>query len=147
MKYKLESALIFVSLALILSIGCTKGCSGSNKPEGAPTGQVSELKIEDLKVGDGAEATSGHSVTVHYTGTLTDGSKFDSSVDRGTPFTFNLGAGQVIPGWDKGIVGMKVHGKRKLTIPSDMAYGPQGHPPVIPPYSTLVFEVELLSVN
>ena len=108
---------------------------------------VAELKIEDIKVGDGAVATSGKTVSVHYTGTLTDGTKFDSSKDRGTPFEFNLGAGQVIAGWDKGVVGMKVGGVRKLTIPSDMAYGPNGIPGVIPGGATLIFEVELLGVK
>ena len=108
---------------------------------------VTELKIEDIKVGDGIVATSGKVVSVHYTGTLTDGTKFDSSKDRGTPFEFNLGAGQVIAGWDKGVVGMKVGGIRKLTIPSDMAYGPNGIPGVIPGGATLVFEVELLGVK
>jgi FKBP-type peptidyl-prolyl cis-trans isomerase len=86
-------------------------------------------------------------VSVHYTGTLTDGSKFDSSIDRGKPFEFQLGAGRVIKGWDQGVVGMKVGGKRKLTIPSDLAYGARGFPPVIPPDSTLVFEIELLGVR
>lgn len=108
---------------------------------------VTELKIEDIKVGDGAVATSGKVVSVHYTGTLTDGTKFDSSKDRGTPFEFSLGAGQVIAGWDKGVVGMKVGGVRKLTIPSDMAYGPNGIPGVIPGGATLIFEVELLGVK
>ncbi|MBP6980106.1 FKBP-type peptidyl-prolyl cis-trans isomerase [Candidatus Curtissbacteria bacterium] len=108
---------------------------------------MEELKIEDTVVGTGAEAVSGKEVTVHYTGTLTDGTKFDSSVDRGEPFTFNLGAGEVIEGWDKGFAGMKVGGKRKLTIPSDMAYGERGAGASIPPNSTLIFEVELLKVN
>ncbi len=105
------------------------------------------LKIEDLKVGTGAEAVAGKGVTVHYVGTLTDGSKFDSSRDRGEGFSFSLGAGQVIQGWDKGVAGMKVGGLRKLTIPPELGYGPRGFPPVIPPNSTLVFEVELLSVG
>jgi len=105
------------------------------------------LKSEDLSVGSGAEATTGKTVSVHYTGTLTDGSKFDSSIDRGKPFEFQLGAGRVIKGWDQGVVGMKVGGKRKLTIPSDLAYGARGFPPVIPPDSTLVFEIELLGVR
>ena len=105
------------------------------------------LKSEDLLVGSGDEAKAGKTVSVHYTGTLTDGSKFDSSMDRGKPFEFQLGAGRVIKGWDQGVVGMKVGGKRKLTIPSDLAYGSRGFPPVIPPDSTLVFEIELLGVR
>ncbi len=108
---------------------------------------VTELVIEDLEEGDGAEAKAGDNVTVHYTGWLTDGTKFDSSLDRGEPFTFDLGQGYVIKGWDEGVAGMKVGGKRKLTIPSDMGYGDAGAPPSIPGGATLVFEVELLSVN
>ncbi|HEX5745239.1 MAG TPA: FKBP-type peptidyl-prolyl cis-trans isomerase [Archangium sp.] len=105
------------------------------------------LQVDDVKVGTGAEATPGKTVTVHYVGTLTNGSKFDSSRDRNQGFTFRLGAGQVIQGWDKGVAGMKVGGVRKLTIPPDMGYGARGFPPVIPPNSTLVFEVELLDVR
>src|SRR5688500_4514993 len=105
------------------------------------------LKVEDLKVGTGAEATPGKTVTGHYVGTLTDGSKFDSSRDRNEGFTFPLGAGRVIQGWDKGVAGMKVGGLLKLTIPPEMGYGARGFPPVIPPNSTLVFEVELLDVR
>jgi FKBP-type peptidyl-prolyl cis-trans isomerase FkpA len=105
------------------------------------------LKIEDLKVGTGAEAKSGKHVTVHYVGTLTDGKKFDSSRDRGEGFDFTLGAGQVIQGWDQGVAGMKVGGLRKLTVPPEMGYGARGYPPVIPPNSTLIFEVELLEVG
>ncbi len=107
---------------------------------------VTELKIEELKAGTGAEAKAGQTVTVHYTGWLTDGKKFDSSLDRGDPFKFQLGAGQVIQGWDKGVAGMKVGGKRKLTIPSAMGYGERGAGGVIPPNATVVFEVELLGV-
>ena len=105
------------------------------------------LVIEDIKEGAGAEATNGSRVSVHYTGTLTDGKKFDSSHDRGTPLQFELGAGQVIKGWDQGVLGMKVGGKRKLTIPSDLAYGDRGIANVIPPGATLIFEVELMDVN
>ena len=108
---------------------------------------ANQLQIEDMKPGTGAEATAGASVTVHYVGTLTDGKKFDSSRDRGKGFDFKLGAGQVIKGWDQGVAGMKVGGLRKLTIPPELAYGERGFPPVIPPGSTLVFEVELLSVG
>jgi FKBP-type peptidyl-prolyl cis-trans isomerase len=106
-----------------------------------------ELKIEDMKPGTGAEARPGSTVTVHYVGTLTDGKKFDSSRDRGKGFTFKLGAGQVIKGWDQGVAGMKIGQLRKLTIPAELGYGARGYPPVIPPNATLVFEVELLEVN
>jgi peptidylprolyl isomerase len=108
---------------------------------------MAELAIEDLKAGTGAEATAGKTVTVHYVGTLTSGSKFDSSRDRGAGFTFKLGAGMVIKGWDQGVAGMKIGGLRKLTIPPDLGYGARGFPPVIPANSTLVFEVELLDVR
>jgi FKBP-type peptidyl-prolyl cis-trans isomerase FkpA len=106
-----------------------------------------QLVIEDMKLGDGAEARAGQSVTVHYVGTLTDGKKFDSSRDRGQGFSFKLGAGQVIKGWDQGVAGMKVGGLRKLTIPPELGYGDRGFPGAIPPRSTLIFEVELLSVR
>lgn len=105
------------------------------------------LEQIDIVVGDGAEATAGKRVSVHYTGTLTNGKKFDSSLDRGQPFEFRLGAGEVIRGWDEGVSGMRIGGKRKLTIPPEMGYGPRGFPPVIPANATLVFEVELLGVR
>ena len=108
---------------------------------------MTELKIEDIVVGTGADAVAGKSVTVHYTGWLVDGTKFDSSKDHGQPFTFQLGGGQVIKGWDQGVAGMKVGGKRKLTIPASLGYGDRGAGGVIPPGATLVFEVELLGVN
>ncbi len=105
------------------------------------------LKIEEIKPGAGAEAKAGTTVTVHYVGTLTDGKKFDSSRDRGKGFSFRLGAGEVIAGWDEGVAGMKIGQLRKLTIPPELAYGARGFPPVIPPGSTLVFEVELLAIK
>lgn len=105
------------------------------------------LQMDDTKVGTGTEAVAGKTVTVHYVGTLTDGKKFDSSRDRKEGFTFKLGAGQVIKGWDQGVAGMKVGGVRKLTIPPEQGYGARGYPPVIPPNSTLLFEVELLDVR
>jgi len=107
----------------------------------------SGLIVEELTVGDGAAATAGQTVTVHYTGWLTDGEKFDSSKDRDDPFQFALGAGRVIKGWDEGVEGMKVGGTRKLIIPLTLAYGTRGAGGVIPPNATLVFEVELLSID
>lgn len=109
--------------------------------------KVDGLKIEVLKEGSGEVATEGKQVSVHYTGWLTDGKKFDSSVDRGEPFQFMLGAGHVIRGWDEGVKGMKVGEKRKLTIAPELGYGDRGAGGVIPPNATLVFEVELLDVK
>jgi FKBP-type peptidyl-prolyl cis-trans isomerase FkpA len=164
---KRRSGTLMVAFALIVLIALS-GCAA--KPAASPPGstqsepaaaqgstpddspgttkEVTELKIEDLKVGDGAEAKTGDTVSVHYTGWLTDGTKFDSSRDSGTPFQFTLGQGRVIRGWDEGVAGMKVGGRRKLTIPPEMGYGAQGAGGgVIPPNATLVFDVELLGVN
>lgn len=123
------------------------GASAGGPP---PAGEQKELtrgiKYTEMKAGSGTAAEKGKTVSVHYTGWLTTGEKFDSSVDRGEPFEFRLGAGEVIPGWDEGVQGMKVGEKRRLEIPPDQAYGPQGVGP-IPPNSTLIFEVELLEVK
>lgn len=121
---------------------------GEGAPAAAPAAtQGGELVIEDTVVGTGAEAVAGSKVSVHYTGRLTDGTKFDSSLDRNQPFVFSLGASQVIKGWDEGVAGMKVGGKRKLTIPPHLGYGENGAGDAIPPNATLVFEIELLDVQ
>lgn len=131
---KLISTLLISSLFLI----------SCNKMDEQP---ITELQIEELTVGSGEVAQIGDTVSVHYTGTLQDGTKFDSSKDRGTPFEFTIGEGRVIEGWEEGVPGMKVGGSRKLTIPYTMAYGERGIPGVIPAKATLVFEVELLEIK
>ncbi len=149
----------FGALVVGLVIGGTVGCE-EKVPEPAPRPKTTataaadaptppkELLKEDIVVGDGPEAETGDPVKVHYTGRLLkNNKKFDSSVDRKEPFSFTLGKGAVIKGWDQGVVGMKVGGKRKLTIPYDLAYGEAGKPPKIPPKAALVFDVELLEVE
>jgi FKBP-type peptidyl-prolyl cis-trans isomerase FkpA len=138
-----------VALWPILSLFVLAGCGGD-----AERNSVNELVRQDARVGTGAEAVAGRTVTVHYTGWLYDGSrpdrkgtKFDSSRDRNEPFSFSLGGGQVITGWDEGVAGMRVGGQRTLTIPSSMGYGAQGAGGVIPPNATLLFDVELLDVK
>lgn len=145
---------LIISLALILAVVLLGFALMSWKtPEEEVAGQdirmeqPSGLGIETVQAGSGKEALNGSTVTVHYTGTLEDGTKFDSSVDRGQPFSFTLGIGQVIAGWDQGVLGMKVGEKRRLTIPADLAYGEQGVPGAIPPNATLIFDVELLGVE
>jgi FKBP-type peptidyl-prolyl cis-trans isomerase FkpA len=149
----LGTALIFGSLAVPF------GASGAEQPTSRamtdPTTNTktdSGLEFKDLVVGAGAQATAGHQVTVHYTGWLQNpdgslGTKFDSSVDHGQPFDFPLGAGRVIRGWDEGVAGMKVGGKRRLIIPAALGYGARGAGGVIPPNATLIFDVELLGVH
>jgi FKBP-type peptidyl-prolyl cis-trans isomerase len=150
--------------ALVLT-GCSSTSGGKTTPPATPPAPAAAtaanpqsalpqevvtrdgLKYVDLKVGDGAIAETGMRAMVHYTGWLTDGTTFDSSVERGQPFSFTLGQGQVIRGWDEGVKGMRVGGKRKLTIPPDMGYGSRGAAGVIPPNATLIFDVELLDVK
>jgi FKBP-type peptidyl-prolyl cis-trans isomerase len=121
--------------------------AGFEKPVGKVITTKSGLKYQVFKKGDGPEAKSGQTVSVHYTGRLTNGKKFDSSVDRGQPFEFPLGQGAVIKGWDEGVAGMKVGERRQLTIPAELGYGDRGAGPDIPPGATLVFDVELLGVK
>jgi|SRR5471030_764895 FKBP-type peptidyl-prolyl cis-trans isomerase len=140
----LISVLTFVVSALFAQSG---GTSAPTKVTGKGTTTTSGLEYWDIKVGTGPTAEKGQTVKVHYTGFLTTGKKFDSSVDRGEPFTFSLGEGQVIKGWDEGVAGMKVGGKRQLRIPQELGYGAQGAGGVIPPNATLIFDVELLGVR
>ena len=151
---------ILVVVVAVILIGRSGGSSSGDTskaditvPNGPtvqlPTGSApTQLVVKDLKTGTGAEAKSGDKVSVQYIGVLYDnGSKFDSSYDHGQPFSFQLGGGQVIPGWDQGVEGMKVGGRRELTIPPDLAYGAQGQPPTIPANATLVFVIDLVSVG
>lgn len=157
---KRPNNLLLLALSLVLALALaacgSEGEGNTEEAEDAPAAAEQEecdtaevttdsgLVIQDIECGTGEEAQTGQTVTVHYVGTLEDGTKFDSSRDRGEPFSFPLGAGQVIRGWDEGVVGMKPGGIRKLTIPADLAYGKAGRPPVIPPSATLIFEIELI---
>jgi FKBP-type peptidyl-prolyl cis-trans isomerase FkpA len=138
---------LLVTLVSVSARVATAAADGPSKTTGKGTKTASGLQYWDLKKGTGAVAKAGQTVKVHYTGWLTDGKKFDSSVDHGAPFEFKLGAGMVIKGWDEGVAGMKVGGKRQLRIPPDLGYGAAGAGATIPPNSTLVFDVELLGVS
>lgn len=139
--------LVILAVVALMYFGGRSLSTQSNAPASdLQTGQQTGLQIEDLTAGDGPVAESGDQVSVHYTGWLEDGSTFDSSVG-GDPFQFTLGQGQVIDGWDQGVAGMQVGGKRRLIIPPELAYGATGYPPVIPANATLTFEVELLGIT
>ncbi len=146
-KQKLVPLFILFALAAAASALAQTDNSSPTKVTGKPKTTSSGLQYWDIVVGTGATAVAGKPVKVHYTGWLTNGKKFDSSVDRGQPFVFPLGGGQVIKGWDEGVAGMKVGGKRQLRIPPELGYGARGAGGAIPPNATLIFDVELLDVN
>ncbi len=166
----LSSRKIIIAVACLLLLFFLSGCGGSTvtpsgkagsseeaeaqepktnqaEPAESPVGELGGLQINDKTVGTGTEAANGDRVTVHYTGRLSDGTKFDSSLDRDQPFEFVLGEGQVIQGWEKGVLGMKVGGQRELVIPPEMGYGAQGAGDAIPPNAVLNFDIELLEVQ
>lgn len=142
-----KANLILSSIIIVLILGFGIYWLAFRNGGGSETSTPSGLKYVDQVVGTGPSPSPGKQVTVHYTGTLENGTKFDSSVDRGQPFTFTIGIGQVIKGWDEGVMSMKVGGKRKLIIPANLGYGAAGSPPTIPPNATLLFDVELLDVK
>lgn len=153
MKYH-HTLLLSLVLACFVTAGCKAESTNSTQEKPAMTQNITELQKIDTQVGSGREAEVGFNVTVHYTGWLYDaaaeggkGKKFDSSLDRSSPFNFFLGGGQVIQGWDEGVQGMKIGGKRTLIIPSEMGYGARGAGGVIPPNANLIFDVELLDVK
>jgi FKBP-type peptidyl-prolyl cis-trans isomerase len=144
-RFALLAIAVALGVAALAAVETRAQDKGKDKSKVVTTD--SGLKYEDLKEGTGEAAKKGDTVEVHYTGWLTDGKKFDSSHDRKQPFSFKLGAGRVIKGWDEGVAGMKVGGKRKLTIPPELGYGKRGAGGVIPPDATLIFEVELLKIK
>ena len=141
------AAFLAAAAPFLIPVSAAQDKAPAKNGNGKEVVTASGLKYVDLKVGQGEEARAGKVVEVHYTGWLEKGTKFDSSVDRNRPFTFRLGAGDVIKGWDEGVAGMKVGGKRRLVIPPDLGYGKRGAGEVIPPGATLIFEVELLGVR
>jgi FKBP-type peptidyl-prolyl cis-trans isomerase len=145
----MKKLILLIIIPVVLVMGIYFILQNNNKGQEINNNirEIQGMKIETLKEGAGAEAKNGDTVTVHYTGTLENGTKFDSSLDSGTPFSFTLGIGEAIQGWDLGVLGMKMGEKRKLTIPSELGYGSQGVGGVIPPNATLIFEVELLGIN
>jgi len=148
MKSKSVAFFLFFGFLTVASLAAQSDNSSPTKVEGKPKSTASGVQYWDLKVGTGATAANGKTVTVHYTGWLaSNGKKFDSSVDRGQPFMFAIGAGQVIKGWEEGVAGMKVGGKRQLRIPPELGYGARGAGGVIPPNAILLFDVELLGVG
>ena len=145
-----QKSIPFIVLLVVFAMSSGHAQTSNSAPtkvEGNPTKKPSGLEYWEIKAGTGDAAVAGKPVRVHYTGWLTDGKKFDSSMDRGQPFVFPLGAGQVIKGWDEGVAGMKVGGKRQLRIPPELGYGARGAGGVIPPNATLIFDVELLGVT
>jgi FKBP-type peptidyl-prolyl cis-trans isomerase len=143
----LIAALVLAQTATQKSTTARHSAGGPTHVTGAPVTTASGLEYWNVKMGTGALAIPGKRVKVDYTGWLTNGKKFDSSVGTGHPFEFTLGNGEVIKGWDEGIAGMKVGGKRQLRIPPQLGYGERGYPPVIPPNSTLIFDVQLLGAE
>src|SRR5579864_9167913 len=148
MKSKSVAFFLFFAFLAVASLAAQSDNSSPTKVEGKPKSTASGVQYWDLKAGTGVTAANGKTVTVHYTGWLaSNGKKFDSSVDRGQPFMFQIGAGHVIKGWEEGVAGMKVGGKRQLRIPPDLAYGKEGYPGAIPANATLVFDIQLLNVE
>jgi FKBP-type peptidyl-prolyl cis-trans isomerase len=146
-RRKVTGFLILFAIFGVASANTGTDTAHPTKVTGAPQKMRDGLQYWDIVAGTGPEAVTGKRVKVHYTGWLANGRKFDSSVDRGKPFVFLVGAGDVIKGWDEGVIGMKVGGKRQLRVPEDLGYGTQGAPPAIPPFATLIFDVELLAVG